>query len=206
MLQESPEESAVPASDDAALDAAVRSFLAEEPGAVAHLLPVLYGRLRSLAAMHLAGERTGHTLQPTALVHEAFLKLVSSETRFADVEHFLAVASQSMRRVLVDHARGRRRAKRGGGAMRTSLDAVHVAAASTLDVGTDLADLDDAMARLGAIDPTSARIVEMRYFAGMEEREIANVLGMSDRSVRRHWTHAKAWLARELGATAENRR
>lgn len=206
MLRETPEEPPTSVSDDAALDAALRSFLAEEPGAVAHLLPVLYGRLRSLAATHLAGERADHTLQPTALVHEAFLKLVSSEARYADADHFLAVASQSMRRVLVDHARGRRRAKRGSGAARTSLDALDVAAADDLDDGPDLADLDDALARLAATDPTAARIVEMRYFAGMEEREIANVLGVSDRSVRRYWTHAKAWLARELGATTETRR
>jgi RNA polymerase sigma-70 factor (ECF subfamily) len=166
-----------------------------EPAQLWTLLPLVYERLRALAVAHLAGERTGHTLQATALVHEAFLRLVDRHAPFSDSAHFLAAASQAMRRILVDHARGRGRRKRGAGAARLDLTSVELP-----DGGRDfdLVELDDALQRLASEDEREARVVEMRFFAGMDEAEIAGVLGVSDRSVRRYWLHAKAWLAREL--------
>ena len=166
-----------------------------EPGAAGRLMPLLYERLRAVAAAHLAGERTDHTLQATALVHEAFLRLLDRQRPYADEAHFLAAASQAMRRILVDHARSRGRRKRGAGAARVNLSSFD-APAPAADL--DLVELDDAIERLASEDPQSARVVELRFFAGMEEREIGEVLGVSERSVRRYWIHAKAWLAREL--------
>ncbi len=167
----------------------------------ARFMPILYERLRALAQAHLAGERPDHTLQPTALVHEAFIRLVDRQTPYADGAHFLAAASQAMRRILVDHARGRGRQKRGAGVERQPLEELDPS--GTPD-GLNLVELDDAISRLAADDPEAARVVEMRFFAGMTDEEIAKVMGVTDRSVRRYWIHAKAWLARELlGPTDE---
>ena len=174
---------------------AIAALADGSPGAATRWMPVLYGHLRSMAEAHLAGERTGHTLQATALVHEAFLKLAGDAIPFRDAAHFLAVASQAMRHVLVDHARSRGRRKRGGGRHRVPLEGLEP---GTRDAGLDLVELDEALGRLADSDPEAARVVEMRFFAGMEESEIASVLGVSERSVRRYWVHAKAWLLREL--------
>lgn len=184
-----------PSDPDAALTEAWDALASGEPGATARLMPILYGRLRTLAAAHLAGERTDHTLQATALVHEAFLRLLDRHAPYADEAHFLAAASQAMRRILVDHARARGRRKRGAGAARIGLTSFDLPGT---DGDLDLVDLDDAIDRLASDDPQAARVVELRFFAGMDEREIASVLGVTDRSVRRYWIHAKAWLAREL--------
>lgn len=185
----------LPRDADAALTEAWDALASGEPGATARLMPLLYERLREIAAAHLAGERTDHTLQATALVHEAFLRLLDRQSPYAGEAHFLAAASQAMRRILVDHARGRGRKKRGAGSARMDLAEFDAPdAASDLD----LVELDDAIERLAREDAQSARVVELRFFAGMDDREIAEVLGVSDRSVRRYWIHAKAWLAREL--------
>ncbi len=166
-----------------------------DPDAYDLLLPQLYAELRHIARRHLRGERADHTLQPTALVHEAFLRLVGGTPQsFADRAHFLRASSQSMRRVLVDYARARNAAKRGS-AFRITLDDNVVAA----DGGTaDMLVLDDALERLSAAAPRCTRVVELRVFAGLEIPEIAEALGVSPATIKRDWQFARAWLAREL--------
>jgi RNA polymerase sigma factor (TIGR02999 family) len=160
------------------------------------LLAAVYEDLRVLARRHLAGERAGHTLQPTALVHEAYLRLVDrTSADWSDRVHFFAVASQAFRRILVDHARTRKRRKRGAGRTRLTL---HEADAATPRTDVDLLALDEALRLLADIDARQARIVELRYFGGLSIDEVAQVLGMSPRGVDREWSCAKAWLYRQL--------
>jgi len=150
-----------------------------------------------MAARHLRHERPQHTLQATALVHEAFVKLVDQrDVRWQNRAHFYGIAAQAMRRILVDHARGRATEKRGGDLSRVPLD--DDAAKSGLDDRTDILDLDDALTRLAAVDADQVRVVELRYFGGLTVEETAEVLGCSTGSVKREWTTAKAWLYREL--------
>lgn len=164
------------------------------------LLPLLYNELRAIAGRHMRGERPDHTLQPTALVHEAFLRLVGgSPVHFEDRTHFLRAASQAMRRVLVDHARARTAAKRSGD-LRVTLDE---AIAGHDDRIVDLLVLDDAMTRLAAAEPRWARVVELRIFGGLEVAEVAEALGISPATAKRDWQFAKGWLARELGADTQ---
>jgi RNA polymerase sigma factor (TIGR02999 family) len=171
--------------------------------ASSRLLPIVYDELRRLAASYLRRERPGHTLQPTALVHEAFLRLVDQErVDWQGQTHFFAVAAQAMRRVLVDYARRRRRAKRGGGWLRVPLD-------DALDLGDgqglaleDVLALDQALTRLSELDPREARLVEQRFFAGRTLAEAAEELGVSLRTAESDWAHAKAWLSRELSERA----
>lgn len=156
----------------------------------------LYDQLRDLASHYLRSERPGHTLEPTALVHEAYLRLQNRVGKaFADRGHFLAVASIAMRHVLVDHARARAAQKRGGGVTHVTVGESN---AITEDRTEDVLAVDAALIRLHAHDPQLERIVVMRFFAGMTEAEIAAVLGMSDRWVRQQWAFARAWLRREL--------
>jgi RNA polymerase sigma factor (TIGR02999 family) len=164
------------------------------------LVPVVYGELRRMAARYLRRERLQHTLQPTALVHEAFLKLVDQrEVRWQNRAHFFGVAAQLMRRVLVDYARERAASKRGGSRDRVPLDdALAIGASSQVDIII----VDDALQRLAAIDPDQVRLVELRFFAGLTIDETAEVLGWSSGSVKREWTVAKAWLQRELSGAA----
>ncbi len=160
------------------------------------LLPLVYERLHDMARRQLEQEGAGHTLQPTALIHEAYLKLVDQEqARWENEAHFLAVAATAMRRVLIDHARGRGADKRGGNRRRVSITDAELA---TPVREVDVLALDEALERLAAADAIAARIVEMRFFAGMEMEWIAQVLGVTDRTARRHWVYAKAWIAREL--------
>jgi RNA polymerase sigma factor (TIGR02999 family) len=171
----------------AVLSAAARG----DPRAVAELLPLVYDELRALAAAKMAAEPAGHTLDATALVHEAYLRLVGAgEGRgWSDKAHFLAVAAQAMRRVLVDHARKRLRLKRGGGRRAVPLDGLPAPAPDD-----DLVALDEALDALAAEDPAKARLVELRYFAGMAEAEAADALGISRATAARHWAYARAWL------------
>lgn len=165
---------------------------------VSLLLPQVYEELRSLAAHYLRGERPDHTLQPTALVHETFLKLSrQSKLDVNDRTHFLAIAAGAMRQVLVDHARTHLAQKRGGHWQRITVDESIAVSADGVE---DLLALDDSLRRLAAVDEVAARIVEMRFFAGLTELEIAEVLGMSERWVRGQWAFARAWLRRELRA------
>jgi len=165
----------------------------------------LYGEMRAIAERRLARERVDHTLQPTALVHEAWMRL-ADQTR-VDVEgrsQFLALAAQAMRRILVDHARGKRRAKRGGGWRRVELDADSSVAAAPRDEDgeVDLIALDDALGKLRSVSERQARVVELRFFGGLEVRDVADVLGVSVSTVEREWRFANAWLAAELGEGA----
>ena len=161
------------------------------------LVPLVYAELRRQAKRTLRREGEGHTLQATALVHEAWLRLDGQhEARWESRTQFLAVAAQMMRRVLVDHARTRRALKRGGGGTQVTLgDADHAAAASD---AVDVLALDDALARLALLDPRKARLVELRYFAGMSIPEAAAALGVSQATVGREWAVARMWLRREL--------
>jgi RNA polymerase sigma-70 factor, ECF subfamily len=167
-----------------------------DQAALERLTPLVYAELRAIAARQLRREEEGHTLQPTALVHEAFMRLCGSEAAsWQGRAHFFAVCAQIMRHVLTDHARAHLRAKRGAGAVHLPLDA---AATIVQDQGVDHAALDDALRALEAVDPQKGRIVELRYFVGLGIEETAETLGISAMTVRREWTRAKAWLYREL--------
>ncbi len=160
------------------------------------LMGAVYSELRQLAASYLRRESTGHTLQTSALIHEAFLRLVDQKrVRWRSRAHFFGIAAQAMRRILVDHARRHRYAKRGGGQQRLSLDEICELPALR---PSELEALDDALRDLAALDPEHARIVEMRYFAGLTNQQIAGILGQSTRTVTRRWRMARAWLYLEL--------
>ena len=162
--------------------------------AAAELLPLVYEELRRLAAARMASENRGHTLDPTALVHEAYLRLIG-EQRYDGRGHFFAAAAEAMRRVLVNHARDRARLKRGGGRKRVDLDRLTGPAAATDD---DLLELDAALDRLAGEFPEAAELVKLRFFAGMTLGEAAEALGLPRRTADRHWAFARAWLAAEL--------
>ena len=162
------------------------------------LLPLVYGELRRLARHYLRGERPDHTLQPTALVHEAYLKLLGQgPMAWQDRAHFIGVAATLMRRILVDHARAHRAEKRGGGATKLTLDD-SVSFFQQRDV--DLVTLDEALAHLAEIDPQQSRVVELRFFGGLTIEETAVALRVSPMTVKREWNMAKAWLHQELMA------
>ncbi|HYH87505.1 MAG TPA: sigma-70 family RNA polymerase sigma factor [Pyrinomonadaceae bacterium] len=162
-------------------------------GVLDELLPLIYGELRKLASNYLRRERSGHTLQATALVHEAYLRLVDqNQVQWQNRAHFFGVAAQMMRRILVDHARAHDADKRGGEFQKLSLD-------ENLDVSGDdkdlnLVALDDALNRLAELDPQKSKIVELRFFGGLSVEETAEVLGVSAPTVKRQWRMAKAWL------------
>jgi RNA polymerase sigma factor (TIGR02999 family) len=169
--------------------------------AAEELLPLVYDELRKLAAQRLAGEKPGQTLLATALVHEAYLRLVGGEQPhdWNGRGHFFAAAAEAMRRILVESARRKGRARHGGGRQRVDLDeAVSVAA----EPPEHFLDLDDALTRLGATDPTAARLVNLRYFAGLSMPEAAAALGLPIRTAERNWTYARTWLYRELTRTS----
>jgi RNA polymerase sigma factor (TIGR02999 family) len=163
------------------------------------LLPLVYAELRRLAANYLRRERQGHTLQPTALVHEAYLRMIDqTQVRWQNRAHFFGVAAQMMRRILVDHARSQQAEKRGGDVQKFSLD-------ENIDVSgeraADLVALDEALARLAEIDPQKSRIVELRFFGGLSVEETAEVLNVSAPTVKRQWRMAKAWLFGQVQKT-----
>jgi len=165
------------------------------------LIELVYADLRKLAARYMDGERTGHTLQPTALVHEAFLKLIDqSQVDWRGRSHFFAVGAQAMRRILVNHAKSRGRIKRGGKLHKLSLDD---ALTVSLDEDDDVLALDEALEKLAAVDERQARIVELRFFGGLSVEETAEALGLSKRTVEREWTACRAWLRRELASQDE---
>ena len=162
------------------------------------VLPAVYDELRALAERSLRHERGDHTLQATALVHEAYLRLAKrSDVPWEDRAHFSALAAQAIRRILVDHARHRRRAKRGGQRNKLPLDAVVTVAP---EPGVNLVELDEALTRFSEQEPRKAQVVEMRFFGGMTADETAEVLGVSTRSVERDWRFARVWLFRELSS------
>lgn len=167
-----------------------------ESDAADRLLPLVYNELRALARARMARERPGHTLQPTALVHEAYLRLFGSAApRWENRAHFFAAAAEAMRRILIDRARRQARLKRGGKQERVPL--TDIAAEQPLDAG-QLLSLDQALERLEARDPSMAQVVTLRFFAGLTVEEIAAAVGVTPRTINRHWIAARAWLHREL--------
>ncbi|MEE8169661.1 MAG: sigma-70 family RNA polymerase sigma factor [Phycisphaerae bacterium] len=168
-----------------------------DQNALAELLSVVYEELRKLAAGKMRVEPANHTLQPTALVHEAFLRLVGQEkVNWRDRTHFFGVAAEVMRRVLVDHARKRKSAKRGGGRPRIQLDEALVLFETH---SADLLELDEALKQLAELDPQQARIVELRFFGGLSIKQTSDLLGISQSAVDRGWRISRAWLMKELG-------
>jgi RNA polymerase sigma factor (TIGR02999 family) len=168
-----------------------------DPDAIEDLLPLVYAELRAIADRYMRRERKGHTLQPTALTHEAYLRLVGgNRIEWQSRAHFLAIAAQAMRRILIEHARARRRKKRGGGLKRTSLSAVGAAAPGTPQI--DVLALNDALERLSSLDERKGRVVELLYFGGLTAEEVGEVLCITGRTVERDWRYARLWLLREL--------
>ena len=164
--------------------------------ALERLMPLVYGELRRLAASYLREERPDHTLQPTALVHEAYIRLTNQrDVVWQNRAHFFGIAAQMMRRILVDHARKRQAAKRDAAAWRVATIEVDAS-----DRAPELLELDRALSSLEVIDPQQARVVELRFFAGLTVEETAEVAGLSAATVKREWRTAKAWLRREIGA------
>ncbi len=177
-----------------------------DPQAAEQLLLLVYQELRTLAAQKLAREKPGQTLQATALVHEAYVRLVDKEAiqRWDSRGHFFAAAAEAMRRILVDNARRKQAEKHGGRLVRHDLDAVDIAAP---EPSADILALDEALAKLEATDPVKAGIVKLRYFAGLTEEDTAQALGVSRTTVQRHWRYARVWLLNELrgpGVPQEN--
>jgi RNA polymerase sigma factor (TIGR02999 family) len=178
-----------------------------DPCAAEQLLPLVYDELRQLAAYKLAQEKSGQTLQPTALVHEAYVRLLGGADtpgcggrRWDSRGHFFAAAAEAMRRILIDHARKKRSAKRGGRRLKLDIDAVDVVTCAAPD---QLLAIDDALAKLARKDPTAARLVELRYFAGLTVDQAGKALGMSTATAYRHWNYARAWLHSELLGAAQ---
>lgn len=165
------------------------------PRGAGDLLPLVYDQLRALAQHRMAGEPANHSLQPTALVHEVYLKLADGDERFANRGHFFHVAAEAMRQILIDHARSRGRIKRGGEARRLPLSVLDLA---ELPEPQEILAFDDALARLKSEAPTAAEVVRLRFYAGASVDEVAEALGVSSRTVNREWTYARAWLFRVL--------
>ena len=172
------------------------------PDPISSLMPLVYDELRRIAAGYIRRERPGQTLQATALVNEAFVRLASERPRpFANRQHFVAIAALSMRQILVQRARARNAAKRGGAPDRVTLDENLVSAEPP---GVDVLALDEALTRLAALDPGQARIVELRYFGGLTVEETADAVGVSPATVKRQWAMARAWLKRAVDAAPDD--
>jgi len=168
-----------------------------DQNALAELIPQVYEELHRLASFYLQSERADHTLQTTALVHEAYLRLVDQrQVEWSNRSHFFGVAAQMMRRILVDHARKHVSLKRGGSFARISLEQ---AAVFSRESPRELIAVDELLTRLASLDPQGSRIVELRFFAGLSLEETAEVMGLSTAKVRREWSAAKAWFTREIG-------
>ena len=185
---------------DAAQAAEITRLLGEmksgDPAAAARLYPLVYQELRRLAGRYMSRERNDHTLQPTALVNEAYLRMVQQkEPDWQGRQHFFAFSAHLMRNILVDHARANRAAKRGGEQQQVTLEDAMFAARGS---GVDLLDLDGALTKLAAFDERQSRIVELKFFGGLGNEEIAAMLGISERTVKRDWNVARAWLHGEL--------
>ena len=167
-----------------------------DKGALERLTPLVYDELRALARRYMRRERAGHTLQTTALVNEAYLRLVQQkDVHWQNRAHFFGIAAQLMRRILIDHARSHHRARRGGGAFKLPLDE---AALVSGERAAELIALDDALRDLEAVDPRKGRIIELRFFGGLSLEETAQALGVSSMTVLRDWRMTKAWLRREI--------
>lgn len=185
---------------DRNVTALLEDFAGGDAGALDHLFPLVYEELRRVAHGQMHAERSGHTLDTTALVHEAYMKLVKHppNVQWQSRIHFFAVAARAMRQILVNHAKARSRTKRGGDATKISLDEAVVMPETRSE---ELVALDEALERLEAIDARQSRVVELRYFGGLTIQETAQVLAISVVTVKRDWTTARAWLYREVRAS-----
>ena len=198
-----------PPAGDAAMPDEVTRLLQRwsqgDEAALASMLPLVYDELRRMAHRHLQRERSGHTLQGTGLVHEAYLRLAQhGPLQWKSRAHFFAWASTLMRHILIDHARSRQSAKRGGGAALLSLDAMQDSTGGAVEPQSsedsiDLIAMDHALKRLEQLDPQQSRVVELRFFGGLSVAETAEALGISAATVKREWSTARAWLLREMG-------
>jgi RNA polymerase sigma factor (TIGR02999 family) len=169
-----------------------------DPKAADDLLPLVYVELRKLAASRMANESPNQTLQPTALVHEAWLRLVGNDNpQFANRAHFFSAAAEAMRRILIDNARRKRAQRHGGGQQRVDMEGLEVAAPCDDD---ELLAVNEALDKFAGINRVQAEVVKLRYFVGMTNVEAAQVLGLSERTVKNYWMHARAWLFREINA------
>jgi len=187
----------MPASSGPQVTGLLLAWSQGNDAALDELVPLVHQELRRLARRHMFGERPGHSLQSTALVNEAYLRLVNSRAvNWQNRAHFFAISSQLMRRILVDYARAKRYQKRGGGAMNITLDEAWMGLA---EKGRDIVALDDALTALAEVDPRMSKVVELRFFGGLSVKETAEVLKVSSDTVMRDWRLAKAWLAREMG-------
>lgn len=186
---------------DPAITEVLRAWEQGDDGALERLLPLVYTELRAIAAKHLRAERPGHTLQPTALANEAYLRLRGlGDVPWHDRAHFFAIASRIMRRVLVDHARANLAQKRGAGAPMVQLhDGLREGPATTMDAA-ELIDLDRALDQLAAEEPRLSRLIELRFFGGLKIEEVSALLGCSPRTAKRDWAFARAWLLHKLRA------
>ena len=172
-----------------------------EQAALDELMPLVYGELRRLASAYLRRERSNHTLQSTALVNEAFLRMVQQhDVHWRNRAHFYAIAAQMIRRILVDYARSQHAEKRGSGAVKLELDDAMMAALPQQSRDVDLLGLNDALDRLAELDERQSRVVELRFFAGLSIEETAEVMHLSPASIKREWQTARAWLFREMSA------
>jgi len=188
----------VPAPSPAEVTGLLVAWRGGDAGALDRLLPLVYAELRRVAHRYMRDERPNHPLQTTALVHEAYLRLIDvTRVDWQSRNHFFAVSAQMMRRILVEAARRRNAGKRGGDASHVALDEAFVPAA---DRGADLLALDEALEHLATLAPRKARVVELRYFAGLSVKETADVLGVSVETVMRDWRMAKLWLQRDLSS------
>lgn len=187
-------------TDEQSITRLLENWQAGDEDAFAELAPVVYQTLRRLAARHLRSENPGHTWQPTDLVHEAFLQIADADVDWNGRAHFYAVAARQMRRLLIDHARGKQRTKRGGGHIRITLNEDSAAAEGT---NLDLLDLDRALEGLARQDARKAEIIEMHVFGGLSYKEMAKLLGISAATVKRDLRFGRAWLTRELCAGEE---
>ena len=186
-------------SDQGSVTGLLARWRAGDQAAFDQLVPIIYGELRRIASTYLSRERENHTLQPTALVNEAFLRLIGQDVEWQNRSHFIGVAAQMMRRVLVDHARGKQALKRGGDVTMIELSP-DVAAA---DREYQILALDDALQQLATLDERQAKIVELRFFGGLTIEETAEAIGVSPATVKREWTMARAWLHREISRTGD---
>jgi RNA polymerase sigma-70 factor (ECF subfamily) len=178
----------------------LKAMTSGDPAAAERLLPLVYAELHRLATSYMRRERRDHTLQPTALINEAYLRLAGDDVDWQNREHFIGTAAHVMRRVLVDYARAHKAERRGGGLKRVEFDE---GVAISVDRSNELLSLDEALDRLMQLNPRQARVVELRYFGGLSVEQIASILAIAPRSVKRDWALARIWLFQQLQVSAE---